>query len=145
MLLTLVVHVNPVGQAAHTVRTWPSVPTANAVGVLAAVPVIRLPLPVMQVHGIPVVGAVPQVSPVVQAAQAIRIWPSVPTGSAVGVFAAVPEISAPLPVMQAQGMAGEEVVVQVKPVVQAAQAVRTWPSVPEERAVGVLAALAARI
>ena len=34
-------------------RAWPSVPTVNVVGVLAAVPVIRSPLAVMQEQGIP--------------------------------------------------------------------------------------------
>ena len=80
-----------------------------------------------------------QVRPEAQAAQAVKIWPSVPTARAVGVAEAVPVTIAPFPVIVEQGIAVDAVVgdTQVKPLVQAAQATRSWPSVPTARAEGV--------
>ena len=65
--------VSPVVQVEQATRVWPSVPTVRVVGVLAAVPVTRAPLAVMQPQGIPAAPADVQVNPVVQAAHAVRI------------------------------------------------------------------------
>ena len=86
-------------------------------------------------------GAV-QHRPVGARAQATKTLPSVPTGRAVGVAAAVPETSEPFAVMQAQGMPVAAGAVQQRPVVAAAQATRTCPSVPTPSAEGVEAAVA---
>ena len=45
-------HAKPLVQAAQATSSWPSVPTAKAVGVDAAVPVTIAPLPVTQAQGI---------------------------------------------------------------------------------------------
>jgi hypothetical protein len=47
----IVAHLRPEAQVESADRNWPSVPTPRAVGVDAAVPVIKAPLPVTQVFG----------------------------------------------------------------------------------------------
>ena len=51
-----------------------------------------------------VAAAALQVKPAVQAEQAVRTYPLVPTARATGVFAAVPVTKAPLPVIVEQGI-----------------------------------------
>jgi hypothetical protein len=77
-------------------------------------------------HGIAVeaVEGETQVKPAVQAVQATRSWPSVPTERLAGVLAAVAATIEPFAVSVEQGMAVEAVAgeTQVSPVAQALQA-----------------------
>jgi len=120
----MLAQVKPVAQAAQAMRAQPSPPTGRATGVEAAVPVIRAPFAVTQAQGIAGAGAVAQAKPVRAVEQAVKIWPSVPTGRAEGVLAAVPVTSVPLAVMQAFGMYGYVIVDQQSPFVAVEQATR---------------------
>jgi hypothetical protein len=90
------VHIKPEVHASQDTKYCPSAPGLSATGELAAVPVIKDPLAVMQAQGIELEVNASQASPVGQAEQAVRICPSVPTGRAVTVDGAVAEINVPL-------------------------------------------------
>lgn len=64
------------------------------------------PVPAMMLVTVPLPPPpAPQVKPEVQAAQAVRTWPSVPTAKAVGVEAALAEMSVAFAVNIEQGIA----------------------------------------
>ena len=70
--VTLLIQVRPVEQAEQAAKTWPFVPTARAVGVLGAVPVIKSPFAVIQAQGMPAAQVI-QHKPEAAAEQATRI------------------------------------------------------------------------
>lgn len=80
-----------------------------------------------------------QQSPVAEAEFAVRKRPSVPTGRALNVLAAVPAIKSPFAVTVEHGIDPGP---QQRPVVQAELAIRVHPLPPTAKALGVEAALA---
>ena len=79
----------------------------------------------------PLLPAEAQVSPLVQAEQAVRTWPLVPTDKPTGVAAAVPVTKVPLAVIVAQGIPAAPEEVQ-RMALLAPTDDRTWPVVPQE-------------
>jgi hypothetical protein len=114
VLLTRVVTPAKVVVAVATEITGVVVPADTAIG---AVPDTLVTVPP---------GLAIQVNPDVQAAQALKIWPSVPTARAVGVFGAVAVTIAPLAVSVEHGIAAAAAaaLVQHSPFEAAEQATR---------------------